>query len=428
MTSSRLRITILGLNYAPEPTGIAPYTTRLAELLVAEGHDVRVLTGYPHYPEWKLAEGYNGWSHAEVLNGVTLKRLRHFVPTTLSNAHRMHLELSFGLRLLFANWHRPDAVLIVSPALFATTFAVLRARYGWTRPSTGIWVQDIYSRGLEETGSAGSLSTKIMKKIEGFALRSATKVTVIHDRFGDYLSSELGVPRSDISTIRNWTHLAIPPAIDRIASRRRLGWADDDVIVLHAGNMGVKQGLENVVDAARLAEAQRSRVRFVLLGDGNQRSMIQQLAKGINRIQFIDPLPDAWFQEALQAADILLVNELSGLREMAVPSKLTSYFSTGLPVIAATEADSTTAEEITSSGGGIRVDPSKPKDLLLAAEHLSENPDLSATLGAAGRDYAKNFLSQHAAIVEYCAWLTNLAATNGSETDRVDLQSQSHNV
>ena len=428
MTSTRLRITILGLNYAPEPTGIAPYTTRLAELLAAEGHDVSVLTGYPHYPEWKLAQGYVGWSRTEVVNGVKLKRLRHFVPRTVSNAQRMHLELSFGARLFFARWHRPDAVLIVSPALFATALAVLRARFGFTKPSTGIWVQDIYSRGLEETGAAGSLSGKIMKKIEGFVLRSATKVTVIHDRFGDYLTSELGVPASDISTIRNWTHLPATANVDRYASRRRLGWADDDVIVLHAGNIGVKQGLGNVVEAARLADSLSSNVRFVLLGDGNQRSAVQQLAVGIKRIQFINPLPDAWFQEALQSADILLVNELIGLREMAVPSKLTSYFATGLPVIAATEADSTTAGEITSSGAGIRVDPSAPGALLLAAEHLSADPVLSATLGAAGRDYAENTLSQDAAIVEYGAWLTKLAAANGNHRHFVAHLGHSHHV
>ncbi|NVN00095.1 glycosyltransferase family 4 protein [Arthrobacter sp. SDTb3-6] len=418
----------MGINYAPEPTGIAPYTSRLAELLAGDGHEVTVLTGYPHYPEWKLAKGYSGWSRSELINGVQVKRLRHFIPKTVSHAQRMHLELSFGIRLLFAKWHHPDAVLIVSPALFATALAIIRARFGLAKPSTGIWVQDIYSRGLEETGAAGSISGMLMKKIEGFVLRSATKVTVIHNRFGEYIASELGVPRSHISTIRNWTHLAPEGPVDRNASRRRLGWADDDVIVLHAGNIGVKQGLGNVVKAARLAESQGSRVRFVLLGDGNQRAAVQQQAAGIKRIQFIDPLPDDWFQEALQSADILLVNELSGLREMAVPSKLTSYFATGLPVIAATEVDSTTAGEIAASGAGIRVDPSAPKDLLRAAERLADDPVHSARLGAAGRDYAENRLSQHAAIVEYSAWLTKLAASKRSSTLRTSRQSHSHNV
>ena len=187
MTLPNLRITILGLNYAPEPTGIAPYTTRLAEMLASEGHNVNVLTGYPHYPEWKLRDGYTGWQRVESINGVMVKRLRHFVPNTLSNMHRMHLEISFGVRLLFARWHRPDVVLIVSPSLFASAIVLLRSKFGLGKPKTGIWVQDIYSRGLEETGTGNSMQTKAMKRFEGFVFRSATKVTVIHDRFKKYL-------------------------------------------------------------------------------------------------------------------------------------------------------------------------------------------------------------------------------------------------
>lgn len=421
VTSKKLRITILGLNYVPEPTGIAPYTTRLAEQLVEAGHDVTVLTGYPHYPEWKLADGFGGWSRREVINGVKVQRLRHFIPHTVSNFQRMHLELSFGLRLVFARWHSPDAVLIVSPALFATALAITRARFGWRKPPTGIWVQDIYSRGLEETSSGNSLSTAIMKRLEGFVLRSATKVSVIHERFGDYLSSELGVPSTDIGTIRNWTHVHATPITDRPAARTRLGWGQDEVIVLHAGNLGVKQGLGNVVDAARLAEARKSRVRFVLLGDGNQKQNIRNVAKGVKKIQFIAPLPDDQFNEALQAADVLLVNELAGLREMAVPSKLTSYFASGRPIIAATESDSTTAGEIEQSGGGIRVDANAPEALLRAAEQLGNDPALSHSLGLAGQEYAAGTLSQEAAIVKYCAWLADLAATRSGAPDSLGI-------
>lgn len=411
MSHKKLRITVLGLNYAPEPTGIAPYTTRLAELLAETGHDVTVLTGYPHYPEWKLAVGYGGWSRHEGINGVNIHRLRHFIPGRVNSLNRMHLELSFGLRLLFARWRRPDAVLIVSPALFATALAVARARFGWRKPATGIWVQDIYSRGLEETGTGNSLTTKLMKRLEGFVLRSATKVSVIHDRFGDYLTSELDVSPGDISTIRNWTHIEMSPDVDREKVRARLGWAPDDVIVLHAGNMGAKQGLNNVVEAARLSDSRKSRVRFVLLGDGNQRDSIQNLAVDVDRIQFLSPLPDEQFKEALQSSDILLVNELAGLREMAVPSKLTSYFATGLPVLAAVASESTTAGEVHLSKGGIRVDADSPKALLDAAELLGSDSPLSQSLGMAGQAYAAKSLSQDAAIVKYCAWLADLAST-----------------
>nr|WP_269938266.1 glycosyltransferase family 4 protein [Arthrobacter sp. HY1533] len=408
MTHQNLRITIVGLNYAPEPTGIAPYTTRLAEMLVTEGHIVHVLTGYPHYPEWKLQDGYSGWQKTEIVNSVKVKRLRHFIPNRLSNVNRMHLELSFGVRLLFARWHRPDVVLIVSPSLFATALVLLRSKIGIGRTLTGVWVQDIYSRGLEETGTGSSLQTRIMKKFEGLVFRSATKVTVIHKRFRKYLVNDLGVKYEDIGVIGNWTHLKKRHQIDRESTRLELGWGNETV-VLHAGNMGVKQALGNVVNAARAADDSSSNVRFVLLGGGNQKDRIQELSSDVDRIQFISPLSDEAFQAALHAADILLVNEMSGLREMAVPSKLTSYFSAGLPIIAATEHDSTTAGEIESSEAGVRIAPDRPDELLEVVLKLANDPALSQKLGRAGKLYAENALSEEAAIIKYSAWLRDLA-------------------
>ncbi|MHA7282218.1 glycosyltransferase family 4 protein [Arthrobacter sp. TMS2-4] len=412
----KLRVSILALNYTPESTGVAPYVTRLAERLAAEGHTVQALVGFPHYPEWRLRAGYSGWQSSENIRDVHVKRLRHYVPAKPSALRRMHLELSFGLRLLFARWDRPDVVLVVTPALFSSALVLLRTRFGLRRPASGIWVQDIYSRGLDEISKGQSPFVSAMRKIEGFVFRSATGVCVIHERFMDYVVSGLGVANRDVTVIRNWTHLDTSASTERSGTRSKWGWQDQDIVVLHAGNMGAKQGLANVVRAAALAAQRDSRVLFVLLGDGNQRQHVEALAAGIGRIQFIDPLPDEDFKAVLGAADILLVNEMPGLRETAVPSKLTSYFSTGLPVIAATDPDSTTAGEISKSGGGIRVDPKHPAALLEAAELLGEDHPLSKSLGESGKMYASATLSEDAAIVAFGAWLQTLQASkNGAQ-------------
>lgn len=413
-----MRVTLIGLHYTPEVSGNAPYTTRLAECLVARGHDVRVLTGYPHYPEWKLADGYTGWKLVEQINGVAVKRLRHFIPSRVSTLSRLHMELSFGLRVLASSWGRPDVIVVVSPALFSSAFAILRARLGFNRPGIGLWMQDLYSRGLEETGSGRSLVSRLMKQIEGKLARSATKVTVIHQRFADFLHSAMGVPVEDVSVIRNWSHVEQRHNVDTASVRGRFGWRPDDIIVLHAGNMGLKQSLQNVVYAAQLAESQRSSVRFVLLGDGNQRPLLEELAQGTDNIQFIPPLDSSEFMPVLLSADILLVNEMSGLREMSVPSKLTSYFTTGRPVLAATEADSATAGEILFSGGGITIAPGEPTELLAAAERLGTDRALGAALGEAGQKFAEQKLAESAAIIHYESWLQSIAAAKGRRVTR----------
>jgi glycosyltransferase involved in cell wall biosynthesis len=400
-------VAILGINYSPESTGIAPYTTGLAEGLVAKGHTVRVITTHPHYPEWRVRPGYGGWSIREVINGVWVRRVAHYVPAKPLGIRRLLSELSLGLRLLASRWHRPDVLLLVSPALFSSAAALLRARWS-RRLVTAVWVQDLYSLGMVETSQGGGRAASFMRNVESRALRCASGVAVIHDRFRDIAVADLQVAAERVEVIRNWSHVAPAPEIDREAWRRHLGWSPEETVILHAGNMGVKQGLENVVEAARLADAQRAPVRFVLLGDGNQRERLRSLAEGVRSLQFLAPLPDDEFQRTLVSADIFLVNELAGMREMAVPSKLTTYFAASRPVLAATDESSVTAAEVQASGGGVTVAAGDPRALLDAALALRFEPARALALGAAGRKYRDAVLSQDAALDHFERWLLAL--------------------
>lgn len=405
------RIALLGLHYSPEPSGNAPYTSSLAAGLVRNGHEVAAITGFPHYPEWKITAGYRGWSIRESINGVLVKRLRHHVPAKPSALSRLHMELSFGARLMATRWGAPEIVIMVSPALFATALAVLRARLGPRRPATAIWVQDLYSRGLVETSGATGTSAKLAARFEGWVLGQADGVVVIHDRFRQYLVDTLGLDSAKITVIRNWTHLPKCPTEGQTAFRTSMGWQPDDFVVLHAGNMGKKQGLDNVVEAAVSARNRNSNVRFVLLGDGNQRRRLQQLAGDNSHLSFIDSLSDTDFQLALTSADALLVNELPGVKDMSVPSKLTSYFNAGKPVIAATDEGSVTAQEIANSGGGLRVDSDDPEAIVDVAERLKRDSVLAQELGTCGLRYRYETLSEEAAIEHYDDLITTLATS-----------------
>jgi glycosyltransferase involved in cell wall biosynthesis len=233
-------------------------------------------------------------------------------------------------------------------------------------------------------------------------------VAVIHDRFAAHISENLRVESERIRVVRNWTHLEdldLPP---RLKTREKYNWSPDETIALHAGNMGVKQGLENLVAAAKAADERGERVRFVLLGKGNQREVIRAAAAGIRNIQFIDPLPDLEYQATMAAADVLIVNEKPGVAEMAVPSKLTSYFSTGLPVVVATDEGSVTAGEIESSGGGLRVDAGDPEALLEAIRALAADELRASELGRRGRAFREEVLSEDAAVSAYANWLSGL--------------------
>lgn len=409
----KLRVLIIGLNYAPEKTGIAPYTTSLAEGLSKIGHSVSVLTGYPHYPEWRLHEGYSGWQSEELINGVEVTRLRHFIPRSPSSFVRVLMELTFGLRVVFAPWKKPDVVLVVSPALLSSGLAILRARLRPRRPAVGIWIQDLYSRGVIEAGGGNSRLVGVAVGLESAILRATDGVAAIHERFKQHLVSALKISDQRVEVIRNWTHLPTSPSSGIADMRERMGWAPKDIVVLHAGNMGKKQGLENVIEAAKIAESLQSHVRFVLMGNGNQRQILEARAHGAANVCFLDSLPESDFQLALAAADFLLVNELPGVRDMAVPSKLTSYFNAGVPVIAATDEGSVTAFEIELSGGGIRVDPGEPAAIVEAAESLAREPQLRAHISERALRFRRETLSEDVAVAHYDEFITSLATSRG---------------
>jgi colanic acid biosynthesis glycosyl transferase WcaI len=410
MAVPSLRIALLGVNYAPEVTGIAPYTTALAKGLHERGHDVRVFTSFPHYPEWRVPSDLATGLREEILDGVAVQRLAHYIPSKPSGVRRAAFELSFGARLLTASWTRADVVICVSPALLASAAALARGRVTRNRPALGLVVQDLYSRGVVETGLAGLGLEGAAIRLESAVLRASDGLVVIHDRFRERVIGRLGVPETQVSVIRNWTHIEQTPPFDIAAFRSSMGWGEDEVVVLHAGGMGAKQALENVVQAAKLADNQHERVRFVLLGAGSRRDALIRAAQGVRSVQFLEPVGDEVFGKMLRAADVLLVNEGVGVTEMAVPSKLTSYFSAGRPVVAATDEASITASELRASGGGLRVDPGQPDALLRTSVALGRNREQARTLGVRGSDYCQRILSAEYAIDRYEEWIIDLLA------------------
>ena len=413
MSGRAVKVAIMGINYAPEPTGIGPYTTGLATALVARGHDVTVFTGYPHYPDWRRNSSV-AFRSEETLGGVHVHRLKHPVPKRFSWLGRVGMELAFGLQLATIRWERPDVVICLTPPLLAAFLSVFRTRLTPRRPAIGILVQDIYSRGIAETEVASAFAVRLIRRLESATLRMSDGVSTIHTGFSRDLATNLGIDPSRIREIRNWTHVEAPDDSASRAFREAHGWSNGETIVLHAGNMGYKQGLENVVAAAAIAEKTHAPVKFVLLGDGNQRTLLESAARGIQTLEFLDTVDESEFPAALGAADVLLVNERPGVAHMSVPSKLTSYFKAGKPILAAVDRVGYAAIEVEAAGAGVRVPADRPDLLLDEALRLGEDKELASCFGAAGRQYSDNTLAYTTSIDSYEGWIHWLVQSRGA--------------
>ncbi|SCE12235.1 Glycosyl transferases group 1 [Streptomyces sp. PpalLS-921] len=110
----------------------------------------------------------------------------------------------------------------------------------------------------------------------------------------------------------------------------------------------------------------------------------------------------------LAAADVLAVTQRASVLDMSVPSKLTSYFVSGRPVVASVAAEGGTADEVRRSGAGVLVAPEDPAALLAAVRRLAEDPAASDALGAHGPDYVAHHLSREAGLARFDALLTEV--------------------
>ncbi|WP_226366708.1 glycosyltransferase [Pseudonocardia sp. ICBG162] len=400
----RLDVLVLGLNYPPEVTGIAPYTGGLARALAGAGHRVHVVAGFPHYPQWRIPDGYRGLRRVERDGEVRLTRVRQPVPADPTGPGRVVMEAAFAAATCTVRTGRSDAVVVVSPALLTVAAALLRSRLTRGRPPVGVVVQDVYGAAMRETGVLGGRASRLVGALERALLDRADRIVCIHDTMRDTLV-RAGV-RTPVDVIRNWSHVGTP-SVPAAEQRARLGWRPGRVVALHAGNMGAKQGLENVVAAARLAQERDLPIEFVLLGDGSARPGLERLAAGCDRISFLSPLAAGLFESTLAAADVLVLNERASVREMCVPSKLTSYFAAARPVVAASAEGGATAFEIRRSGGGVVVAPERPDLLLDAALGLGLRP---GDTGERGRTYAGTELTPARAETAYRDWVDALAA------------------
>ncbi len=226
----------------------------------------------------------------------------------------------------------PDVVLGVVPSLgggVVARLAAARAHAGY-----GVIVQDLVSAAASQSGiRGGSAAAAATRWIESWSLARATVVAPVAEAFRPGLVA-LGVPAERVVVLPNWTHLADTTA-DREDVRRRLGWPADEWVALHAGNMGLKQDLDQVLEAGRIADREGLPVRLVLMGDGSQRHSLIDRSTSIQRIEFRPFVPAEELPDVLAAADVLLLTERSSVRDMSLPSKLTSYFAAGRPVVAA---------------------------------------------------------------------------------------------
>ena len=392
-----MRLLILSINYAPEPAGFAPHTTALAEHMAAAGHDVEVVTGFPFAPNWKRWPEYGKHlTTRQVHRGVTLRRVSHHVPSRPGTLRgRLLLEGTFAaMTLALAALRRlgpPDVVLYVGAQPAIAMAARLTSR-AWRVPYV-VKVTDLAAQAAADVGivrGRGLLSG--LSRFERAAYQGASTAIVLCQAFKDVLAG-WGLPPARVHVIPDSIDLdAIRPVAPTGDLRASAGLTAEDFVVLVAGSMGLKQGLGNVVKAAALSKRDEPRVKWVLVGDGEDAPRLRTLAAELDVrdvVRFLPFQPEDAMSRMFADADVLLLNQVRAMKDTVIPSKLLTYLAAGRPVLAAVNQESQAAAVLRAAGGGWVVEPESPEALARAAGDSMRRGEALRDAGQSNRRYAE---------------------------------------
>ena len=394
---------IVGINYAPEPIGIGPYTQGLAEALVAAGAEVQAVVAKPYYPQWKTYPTHagGGWQHGEE-GGVKLVRCPIYVPAQPSGLKRiLHLAsfalsaLPFALRAaLRPKGERPELVVVLAPALLSVVTAWLAARLAGAR--LWIHVQDFEVEAALATGlmSGGSLPARLARWLEARLLRLGDRVSTISPQMCAKLRDK-GVAADRVFEMRNWSDARFAPDPAGAAAIRTEWGLEDRKVALYSGNVSRKQGIEILVEAARLLQ-HRHDIAFVICGEGPNRAELERLAAGLGNVQLHDLQPAERMGAMLTLADLHLLPQIAGAADLVLPSKLTNMLASGRPVVATTEPGTGLYAEV--DGCGAITSPGDAAALAQAVVRLSDNPQERTRLGRAAGERATERWSKEAIV------------------------------
>lgn len=399
-----MRILIYSYNYYPEPIGIAPLMTELAEGLVRRGHQVRVVTAMPNYPERRIYESYRGKGYVkEYKNGVQIQRSYIWTRPQPNLLDRLLLDASFIVTSFLpalTGW-RPDVILATSPSL---PVCLPTALLGWLyRCPVVLNLQDILPEAAIHVGLLkNKLLIHLFRALEKFAYYTATKISVIADGFVDDLHSK-GVVNSKIEQIPNWVDINfIRPLPKENNAFRAAHNLNGKFFVLYSGNIALTQGLETVIKAAsKLLHIPD--IAFAIAGEASclQRLQTACLECGADNVLLLPFQPREQLPEMLAAADVSLVVQKKNVISFNMPSKIQVLLASGRALVASVPEYGTAAKAIRQSGGGVIVPPEDHKALAQAILDLYKHPEKVKTLGYNSRQYAVEQYAFEQALNQY---------------------------
>jgi colanic acid biosynthesis glycosyl transferase WcaI len=389
------RILYLSPYFWPEEIGSAPYCTELAIWLRERGHDLRVVSFRPHYPNPSLFEAWRDGSRDEETHAdIPITRVPVRDRGRGRFKDRVHNDLSFflqvALRCLRGEFKNTEVVVAYVPTILTLYCARLVRLF--TGASIICVVHDI------ESGLATSLNlTKsspvlfFMRLVERVGLNFAEHVVALSEAMQQEIQL-IGCRRA-ISVLSIWASVADFSAIER----------DQTTTLMYSGNFGKKQNLDQLLPLIQRLSEEKQAIRVVLQGDGSERRRLQEKITrlGINNTVFRPLVPAEKLLAALQAVNIHIVPQALNVATYSLPSKLFSIMAAGRPFVCIAEKGSPLDELAQRSDAGLCIHPGDEDALYTAIAELANDHERQDRMGQNGRRLVENNMSKASILKEY---------------------------
>jgi glycosyltransferase involved in cell wall biosynthesis len=398
----RLRVCYFNRSYWPDTGATGQLLTELAEDLVAiHGIDVTVVTGYPVNADRSLAA-------EEVRNGVRIIRARG---TTFQPRGFLSRAMNYVTYFLSALWAalrlpRQDVtVALTDPPIIGLAAMAARPRHGMV-----FFCQDIFPEVAGLLADFNSpLVNALLDRVNRFLVRRAVRIVALGDTMASRLVHGKGADSRKITVIHNWADItAIVPSPKQNAFATANG-LDSKFVLLHAGNIGLGQNLDVVIDAAGHLIG-RTDILLLFIGDGSRKIELEQAvtARGLTNVRFLPFQPRDALRWTYASSDVCLVSLKPGLAGYIVPSKLYPILAAGRPYIAAVEPMSEVAALTERHRCGVVVTPGDPAQLAAEIARLADQAGERESMGARARIAAELFgrerqVAAHAQVIEEVA-------------------------
>jgi colanic acid biosynthesis glycosyl transferase WcaI len=411
-----MKVLIYGINHSPELTGIGKYTGEMASWFAASDSKIRVVTAPPYYPSWRMSFGYKNRYRREYVGGVGVFRCPLYVPRSLTTTSRLLHLLSFSLSslpvMLGQVFWRPDVILVVAPSLFCAPLGLLVGALCGAR--TVLHIQDYELDamfGLNMMSSAAGRRRKVAAYCESWLLQRFDRVSTISISMMQR-ALDKNVDKARLLHTPNWVDTNfVRPDISGARYREEFGFLSHDKVVLYSGNLGQKQGLSMVLEAAAYYMNSKIVVQFVIVGNGAQRQELVEMARkiGLTNLHFGDLVAYDDLPELLAMADVHLVVQRKGAADMVLPSKLTSILSLGGYALITAEHGTELAFLVEQYQGIAElVEPENLSAFIQGLDRLLGRERAGVNLVA--REYALSKLAKEPILEAFLASLTDICA------------------